>query len=73
VHDLQLWVRPEHYGTYEPYMMHWVMWTLQEYPRWPVKMTLSSDHIAAIHAAESYGFQRQQTLITMRRRTGEAQ
>lgn len=73
VHEIQMWVRPEMYGSYEQYMLHWVMATLQEYPRWPAKMTLSSEHLAAIQAAEGFGFQKQQTLITMRHRTGDAQ
>jgi hypothetical protein len=71
-HDLQLWVRPEHYGMFEHYMVQWVMATLQEYPRSPVKVTLSSEHSAGIRAVESFGFQPQQTLVTMRRRIGDA-
>jgi ribosomal protein S18 acetylase RimI-like enzyme len=71
-HELQMWVRPEHYGLFEPYMMQWVVATLQDYPRWPVKVTLSSEHIAGIQAAERFGFQKQQTLVTMRRRVGDA-
>jgi ribosomal protein S18 acetylase RimI-like enzyme len=71
-HDLQMWARPEHYGMYEQHMVQWVMATLQEYPRWPVKVTLSSEHSAGIRAVESFGFQPQQTLITMRRRIGDA-
>jgi hypothetical protein len=66
-----MWVRPEHYGVYEHYMMQWVMATLQDYPRWPAKVTLSSEHAAGIHAAESFGFEQQQTLVTMRRRIGD--
>jgi ribosomal protein S18 acetylase RimI-like enzyme len=72
-HELQMWVRPEQYGLYEHYMVQWVMATLQEYPRWPVKMTLSSEHRAGIQAAEAFGFKEQQTLITMRRRVGDSQ
>jgi ribosomal protein S18 acetylase RimI-like enzyme len=71
-HELQMWVRPEHYGLYENYMMQWVVATLQDYPRWPVKVTLSSEHVAGIGAAEAFGFQQQQTLVTMRRRIGES-
>lgn len=71
-HEVQMWVRPEHYGIYEHYMMQWIMATLQEYPRWPVKMTLSSEHVAGIRAAETFGFQQLQTLVTMRRRVGDS-
>jgi ribosomal protein S18 acetylase RimI-like enzyme len=70
VHELQMWVRPEQYGMVEQYLVQWAMATLQEYPRLPVKVSLSSDHEAGVAAAESFGFQRQQTLITMRRRIG---
>ena len=70
-HELQMWVRPEHYGVYEHYMMQWTMATLQDYPRWPMKLTLSSDHVAGLRAAEAFGFEKQQTLVTMRRRVGD--
>jgi hypothetical protein len=70
-HELQMWVRPEQYGMVEHYLVQWAMATLQEYPRLPVKMSLSNDHEAGIAAAESFGFRRQQTLITMRRRIGD--
>jgi ribosomal protein S18 acetylase RimI-like enzyme len=70
-HELQLWVRPEHYGLFEHYMVQWALATLQEYPHWPVKMTLSSEHIAGVQAAQHFGFEAQQTLVTMRRRVGD--
>jgi ribosomal protein S18 acetylase RimI-like enzyme len=70
-HELQLWVRPEHYGLFEHYLVQWAMATLQEYPRWPVKLSLSSEHIAGVQAAQSFGFEAQQTLVTMRRRVGD--
>ena len=71
MHELQMWVRPEHYGVFEHYLMQWTMATLQDYPRWPMKLTLSSEHVAGIRAAESFGFVPQQTLVTMRCRVGE--
>jgi hypothetical protein len=52
-------------------MVQWALATLQQFPRWPVKMTLSSEHLAAIQAAAMFGFQKQQTLITMRHRAGD--
>jgi hypothetical protein len=70
-HELQLWVRPEQYGMFEQYMVHWAVATLQDYPRWPMKLTLSSEHDAGILAAERFGFKPQQTLVTMRRRIGD--
>jgi hypothetical protein len=66
-----MWVRPEQYGMVEHYMVQWALATLQEYPRWPVKVTLSSEHHAGIRAVETFGFQEQQTLVTMRCRVGE--
>ena len=68
VHQLQLWVRPEHYGHYEQPLLHWVLATLQEYPQWPIQVNLSSDHVAALEVAQRLGFQVQQTLLTMRRK-----
>jgi ribosomal protein S18 acetylase RimI-like enzyme len=71
-HELQMWVRPEQYGMVEHYMVQWALATLQEFPRWPVKVTLSSEHHAGIRAVENFGFQQQQTLVTMRCRVGDA-
>jgi hypothetical protein len=68
VHQLQLWVRPEHYGKHEEALFHWGLATLQEYPRWPVHVALSGDHQAALDVAQQYGFRVQQTLLTMKRR-----
>lgn len=68
MHQLQLWVRPDHYGDYEESLFHWALSTLQEYPRWPVHVHLSSDHSMALAVAQQYGFREQQTLLTMRRR-----
>ncbi|MCX6044191.1 MAG: GNAT family N-acetyltransferase [Chloroflexi bacterium] len=68
VHQLQLWVRPEKYGQHEVELMQWALGTLQEYPRWPIQVNLSTDHVAAIEVAQQVGFQVQQTLLTMRRK-----
>jgi hypothetical protein len=70
-HELQMWVRPEQYGLYEQHMVQWVVATLQEFPRWSVKVTLSSEHNAGMRAVEQFGFKPQQTLVTMRRRIGD--
>jgi len=66
VHQLQLWVRPEKYGQYELPLLQWALATLQSYPRWPIQMNLSADHTAALEVAKHFGFQIQQTLLTMR-------
>jgi ribosomal protein S18 acetylase RimI-like enzyme len=68
VHQLQVWVRPELYGQHEEPLFHWVLATLQDYPRWPVHVTLNREHQAALAVAQRYGFREQQTLLTMRRR-----
>jgi hypothetical protein len=69
-HKLRIWVRPEHYGKYEEALLHWALATLQMYPRWPVHVSLNSDHTAALERARRYGFCVQQTLLTMRRKVG---
>ncbi|MFN8439859.1 MAG: GNAT family N-acetyltransferase [Caldilineaceae bacterium] len=66
-HKLQLWVRPEQYGKYEASMLHWVFATLQDYPRWPLQLTLSKTHSAALTLAEEVGFTQQRALLTMRK------
>jgi ribosomal protein S18 acetylase RimI-like enzyme len=67
-HQLQLWVRPEKYGQYETQLIQWALAVLQDYPRWPIQVSLSTDHVAAIEVAQRYGFQLQQALLTMRRK-----
>ncbi len=68
VHQLQLWVRPEKYGQHETELMQWALGVLQDYPRWPIQVNLSTEHVAALDVAQRYGFQVQQTLLTMRRK-----
>lgn len=65
-HQLQFWVHPDLYGHYEEPLVHWALATLQEYPRWPVLLSLSTHHSSAIRAAKAFGFREQQTLLTMR-------
>ncbi|MBW7882431.1 MAG: GNAT family N-acetyltransferase [Caldilineaceae bacterium] len=67
-HQIQLWVRPEHYGVYEAPLVEWVLSTLQDYPRWPVRISLNTSHTAGVTLLEQYGFQQQQTLLTLRKR-----
>ena len=70
-HKLQLYVRPEHYGRYEGDLARWSLATLQDYPRFPVDASLSTEHEAGIDALLDLGFYRRQTLVTMRRRVVE--
>jgi ribosomal protein S18 acetylase RimI-like enzyme len=70
-HQLEMWVRPDRYGDFESYLIQWTLATLREYPRWPLKMTVSADHTAALEACQEFGFRRQHTLLTLRRKVGE--
>lgn len=65
-HQLQLWVRPDHYGHYEEALLHWALKTLEDYPRWPVHLSLHDGHDAAMRVAYNAGFSVIQTLLTMR-------
>lgn len=67
-HQLQFWVHPDAHGEYEAPLVHWALATLQEYPRWPIQLTLNAQHAEAIRAAKAFGFHEQQTLLTMRYR-----
>jgi ribosomal protein S18 acetylase RimI-like enzyme len=69
-HLLQLWVRPEHYGQYDGILLQRAFHQLQEYPRWPVRITLPADQRSGIELLQCYGFQTQRTLLTMRKRVG---
>jgi hypothetical protein len=63
-----LWTRPEHYGNYDSALLRWSLATLQSYPRWPINISLSTDHTAALELVEFYGFRPLRTLLTMRKR-----
>ena len=65
---MQLWVRPEHYGVYDRPLLDWAFWSLQSYPRWPIRISINTDHGSAIDYLVRSGFAPQRTLITMRRR-----
>lgn len=66
-HKISLWVRPEHYGEYEQHFLQWILAQLQDYPRWPLSVTLSTEHSAAQDIFEQYNFKRQPALLTMRK------
>lgn len=70
-HIMQLWVRPEHYGVYDRPLIDWALWQLQDYPRWPIRISLNIEHQSAIDYLERCGFVPQRTLITMRKRLRE--
>lgn len=69
-HRLQLWTRPEHYGTYDESLLQWALFALQDYPRRPINISLSTEHGAAQEVLQAYGFQPLRTLVTMRKRIG---
>ena len=69
-HLLQLWTRPEHYGTHDLALIRWSLGVLQEFPRWPVNISLSTDHSSAQELVEYFGFRPQRTLLTLRARVG---
>ncbi len=70
-HQLKLWVRPDHYGQVEEAMMQWVLKTLDDYPRLPVTLELSTLHEAGMEAARRHGFEVVRSLMTMRRKICE--
>jgi len=70
-HELQLWARPEHHGKYENTLVQWALSILQEYPRWPIRVVLSTQYLAAISSLEAHGFQKNRTLLTMRHKISE--
>jgi hypothetical protein len=69
-HSLQLWTRPEHYGSHDLALIRWSLGVLQDFPRWPVNISLSTNHATAQELVEFYGFRPLRTLLTMRKRIG---
>jgi hypothetical protein len=70
-HVLQLWVRPEQYGVYDRPLIDWALWRLQGFPRWPIRISVTTEHRSAIDYLVRSGFVAQRTLITMRHRLAE--
>jgi ribosomal protein S18 acetylase RimI-like enzyme len=67
-HQMQLWTRPEHYGVHDATLLRWALATLQDYPRWPIEISLNTKHQTAIDLLQAYGFKAQRTLLTLRKR-----
>ena len=65
-HRLQLWVRPDRYGAWEGALLAWALAVLDDYPRWPIHITVSKDHVAAQDILQQAGFRSLRTLLTMR-------
>ena len=72
-HEIQLWARPEHYGTHDTTLINWALAKLQEFPRWPIGASINTTHESARELLEDHGFKPQRTLLTMRRRIGPEQ
>ena len=51
-------------------MILWGLAALQEYPVWPVTMSLNTAHTGAQTILEEFGFQAGVTLLTLRRKIG---
>lgn len=67
-HRLRLWVRPEVKDRYERALTLHALALLQEYPRWPVRATVSTQDGIAMDTLLAHGFSVQSTLYTMRLR-----
>ena len=65
-HKLQMWVRPELYGQKEQPLIAWALHELAAYPAWPVTVSVSTDHQAALALLEQAGFNSVRTLLTLR-------
>lgn len=68
VHELNLWTRSDVAGDYERGLVLWALACMQNYPVWPMKVTLSTHQRAAQATLAAYGFREHHTLLTMRRR-----
>ncbi|MBP7963543.1 MAG: GNAT family N-acetyltransferase [Caldilineaceae bacterium] len=66
MHEIQLWVRPRCQGQMEADMLQWALAELQTFPRFPIRVELSTQHTAAAEVLESYGFHNAHSLLTMR-------
>jgi ribosomal protein S18 acetylase RimI-like enzyme len=65
-HKVQFWTRPDNYGRYEEPLILWTLRTLQNYPRWPIHVQVSSGHEEALEALGRWGFEAARTLLTLR-------
>jgi len=66
IHEIQLWVRPRCQGQMETAMLQWALAELQAFPRFPIRVELSTHHTAATDVLAGYGFTNTHTLLTMR-------
>ena len=67
-HRIRLWVRPEAQSRYERALTLHALVLLREYPRWPVRASVSTQDGIATDTLLAHGFSVQSTLYTMRLR-----
>ncbi|MBX2999348.1 MAG: GNAT family N-acetyltransferase [Caldilineaceae bacterium] len=67
IHELNLWTRPNTDDDYQRWLVLWALARLQDYPIWPMKVTLSTSQTVAQATLAAYGFSEHHTLLTMRR------
>jgi ribosomal-protein-alanine N-acetyltransferase len=68
IHELTLWFRKDTPETYQHQLVNWALAKLQEYPVWPIRVTLNTTQTVAQEALREVGFRERHTLLTMRRR-----
>ena len=66
IHEIQLWVHPRCQGQMEPTMLQWALTELQAFPRFPIRVELSTHHTAAAQLLDGFGFTNTHTLLTLR-------
>lgn len=67
VHKIELWTRPDQRGQYEEQLVQWALSELQEYPRLPIEIQLSTEYPIAIKTFQQHGFVERDSLLTMRK------
>jgi ribosomal protein S18 acetylase RimI-like enzyme len=68
IHELNLWTRTDVDDEYQRWLVLWALGRIQNYPIWPMKVTLNTNQTAAQATLAAYGFSEHHTLLTMRRR-----
>jgi len=67
IHKLDLWTRPNQHGRHEETLIQWALAELQEYPRFPIEIKLSTEYPVAIETFQRYDFVEHDSLLTMRK------
>jgi ribosomal protein S18 acetylase RimI-like enzyme len=64
-HQLALLVHPDHAGQVEAALISRALHMLSAIPSFPARITAIKEHTALVEVLDSYGFQRQRTLLTL--------